>query len=259
MLEVEKSNRSFFAGFRRLLQSAGYPSYAAAHAVRCRGLQPQRSAVFFSRECTDNKLIPEKDPVQFRLAHVTTRTIRQCFPVVFVPFGSTVGCLCAREWEVSKVEASLSTSDSHPPAARATATQRGPVCLSCSFLRPEQGTPTGRAGTATAHRRFNVNVYSHHHQSQAPSPGRRGRFRGVPGGWRHVPLVTPAQAPPGDWHFRWNYPASTKLRLSDRTNDDGGPLGPLPSAVCCNSRRAMPRSPAPKQCSFFPANVPTTS
>ena len=31
--------------------------------------------------------------------------------------------------------------------ARATATQRGPVCLSCSFLRPEQGTPTGRAGT----------------------------------------------------------------------------------------------------------------
>ena len=46
-----------------------------------------------------------------------------------------------------------------------------------------------------------------------------------------MPLVTPAQAPPGDWHFRWNYPASTPLRLSGRTHDDGGPLGPLPSAA----------------------------
>ena len=112
------SNPGFSARFHALSQrrhSLRMLQFTPCDAeVSSPGASPKwrnRFQLIHSRECTDNKLIPQKDPVQFRPAHVTTRAIRQCFPFVFVPFGSTVGCLCAREWEVSKVEASLSTSD----------------------------------------------------------------------------------------------------------------------------------------------------
>ena len=52
--------------------------------------------------------------------------------------------------------------------------------------------------------------------------------------------------------------------VGETSSDDGGDaVGTIDYesqlAVCCSSRRAMPRSPAPAQYSFFPANVPTTS
>ena len=59
----------------KILLDADYARRRMLQLTPCDAEVSSPSAVqFFSRECTDNKLIPQKDPVQFhkKLSHVAT-------------------------------------------------------------------------------------------------------------------------------------------------------------------------------------------
>ena len=75
-----------------------------------------RFQLIHSRECTDNKLIPEKRSSSVPSSPCNDTYAPPMFSLCVRSFWFHLGCLCARKWEVSKVETVYCLPiPTHPP------------------------------------------------------------------------------------------------------------------------------------------------